>query len=212
VQQRGRSETLAEPEVTTTSGRQTQMRATTIISVITNFTYQETATNSGIIPKFENAEFGPVLDSTARVLSDGYMVDLNLKASFSEFLGYDKTTNTTTHYTKAGKKINVPTSSPRIETRQASRHMDVWDGQTVVLGGMIIPSVQTTKNKVPLLGDLPGIGRLFQSQSKKEITENVMIFVTVTIVDPAGNRVHSEEEMSAKNGSLAQPMLPSPQK
>jgi type II secretory pathway component GspD/PulD (secretin) len=50
---------------------------------------------------------------------------------------------------------------------------------------------------VPLLGDLPVIGRLFQSQSKTEITitKKLMVFVTATIVDPAGNRVHSDDEM-----------------
>jgi beta-lactamase regulating signal transducer with metallopeptidase domain/Flp pilus assembly secretin CpaC len=206
LQQRSKSEVLGEPEVTTISGRRTIMKATTIITVITNFTYQETAINSGIIPQFENAEFGSVLDSTARILSDGYTIDLNLKASYSEFLGYDKTTNTIIHYTKAGIKINVPTSSPRIETRQASNHMNVWDGQTVVLGGMIIPSIQTTKNKVPLLGDLPGIGRLFQSQSKTEIKKNVMVFVTATIVDATDKRIHSDEEMAfAQKGSPPQP-------
>jgi type II secretory pathway component GspD/PulD (secretin) len=146
------------------------------------------------------------LDSTALVLSDGYTIDLNLKATYSEFLGYDKTTNTTTHYTKAGVKINVPTSSPRIETRQASKHINVWDGQTVVLGGMIIPSIQTTKEKVPLLGDLPGIGRLFQSQSKTEIKRNLMVFVTVTLVDSGGKRIHSDEEIPfPKDGIPAQP-------
>jgi type II secretory pathway component GspD/PulD (secretin) len=206
MQQRGKSEILCEPEVTTISGRRTIMKETTKNTVITNFTYQETATNSGIIPQFENAEFGSVLDSTALVLSDGYTIDLNLKATYSEFLGYDKTTNTTTHYTKAGVKINVPTSSPRIETRQASKHINVWDGQTVVLGGMIIPSIQTTKEKVPLLGDLPGIGRLFQSQSKTEIKRNLMVFVTVTLVDSGGKRIHSDEEIPfPKDGIPAQP-------
>jgi type II secretory pathway component GspD/PulD (secretin) len=206
LEQRGKSEVLGEPEVTTASGRRTIMKATTTISVITNFTYQETATNSGIIPQFENAEFGPVLDSTASVLSDGYTIDLNIQASYSEFLGYYKTTNTTAFYTKNGKKVNVPSSFPRIEVRQTSTHMKVPDGQTVVLGGMIIPSIRTTKDKVPLLGNLPVVGRLFQSQSKTEIKKNLMIFVTATIVDPAGNRVHSDDDLPfAQKGVPPQP-------
>ena len=55
-------ENLAEPEVTTTSGRQTQMRATEIITVITNFVFQETSTNSGIVPQTAQVECGPVFD------------------------------------------------------------------------------------------------------------------------------------------------------
>jgi type II secretory pathway component GspD/PulD (secretin)/beta-lactamase regulating signal transducer with metallopeptidase domain len=206
---RSKEEVLGAPEVTTTSGRRTIMKATTTITVITNFTYQETATNSGIIPQMESVEFGPVLDSTAWVLSDGYTIDLNIKASYSEFLGYDKTTNTTPYYTKDGKKVNVPSAAPRIEVRQASKNVNVWDNQTVVLGGMIITSIQTTKDKVPFLGDLPGVGRVFQSQSKTEIKKNIMVFVTATIVDAAGNRIHSNDELPfAQNGTPTQPPQP----
>ena len=71
----------------------------------------------------------------------------------------------------------------------------VWDGQTVVLGGLISENVTKTKDKVPLLGDLPLAGRLFRSESSQSIKKNLLIFVTPTIIDPAGNRLHSEEEM-----------------
>jgi general secretion pathway protein D len=206
LQQRSGFEALGEPEATTTSGRRTIMKETSIINVITNFTYQETATNSGIIPQMENVELGSVLDSTATVLADGYTIDLNIKASYIEFLGYDKTTNTAAHYTKTGVKVDVPNISPRFEVRQASAHVNVWDGQTVVLGGMIIPSIQTTKEKVPFLGDLPVLGHLFQSQSKTEIKKNLMIFITATIVDPAANRIHTDDEMPfAEDGIPTQP-------
>ncbi|MGH7993568.1 MAG: hypothetical protein ACREDQ_08635 [Limisphaerales bacterium] len=58
-----------------------------------------------------------------------------------------------------------------------------------------------TTDKVPLLSDLPGVGRLFQSQSKQVVNKQLFVFVTVTIVDPAGNRVHSQDEMPfALNG------------
>ena len=46
-----------------------------------------------------------------------------------------------------------------------------------------------------MLGDLPLVGTLFQSQTKTSVKKNLMIFVTATIVDPAGNRVHSDDEL-----------------
>ncbi len=197
-------ETLGEPEVITLSGRQTQMRATQIISVVTNFTYQETATNSGVVPQMGQVETGPILDTVAYVLSDGYTINLTAIPSLTEFLGYDKSTNTTMlHQYKDGVKVTAPVILPRFVVRAASAHVNIWDGQTVILGGMIIPSIQTTKDKVPILGDLPGVGRLFQSQSKTEIKKNLMVFVTATIVDPAGNRVHPDDEM--KDGIPVQP-------
>ena len=60
---------------------------------------------------------------------------------------------------------------------------------------MVSSGINTTKDKVPVLGNLPLVGRLFQSQSKTSNKKNLMIFVTATIVDPAGNRVHSDDEL-----------------
>jgi len=71
----------------------------------------------------------------------------------------------------------------------------VWDGQTVVLGGLMSEAVQKTKDKVPVLGDLPLVGRLFRSESSLTEKRNLVIFVTPTIIDPAGNRKFSEEEL-----------------
>jgi len=84
--------------------------------------------------------------------------------------------------------------------------VNVWDNQTVVIGGLISSQVQTIKDKVPALGDMPVVGRLFQSQSKTTQKKNLMIFVTATIVDPAGNRVHSDDDLPfAQNAIPAQP-------
>jgi beta-lactamase regulating signal transducer with metallopeptidase domain len=203
-------EVFGEPEVTAISGRQTQMRATQVITVVTNYALKESITNQvmmgvgSVIPETSVVEFGPVLDSTAWVLSDGYTIDLSIDAG----LVYDTTTNTTVADTKAGNKINLPVALPTIQG-QGRINVNVWDGQTVVLGGLILSSDQTTKDKVPFLGDLPFAGRLFRSQSKTEIKKNLMVFVTATIVDPAGNRIHSDDEMPfAQGGTPSQPPQP----
>ena len=46
-----------------------------------------------------------------------------------------------------------------------------------------------------MLGDLPLLGRFFRSESKTTSKNNLLIFVTPTLIDPAGNRLHSEDEM-----------------
>jgi general secretion pathway protein D len=84
---------------------------------------------------------------------------------------------------------------PHFRLRQVTTSVVVWDGQTVVLGGLIGESSNKNKDKVPLLGDLPVFGRLFRSESSQTQKRNLVIFVTPTIIDPAGNRKHSQEEM-----------------
>lgn len=210
------AETLAEPECVTTSGRQTQMRATVVSTIITNFVFVENPTNgvASIVPQSGPIETGPVLDVVPNVLSDGYTINLALIPSLTEFLGYATPTNTTTAYNRAGDKIDVPGLLPIFCVRQTVANVNLWDDQTVVIGGMPATSVSTTKDKVPVLAGLPLLGRLFQSQSQTRVENELLVFITATIVDPAGNRVHSDDELPfAKTGVPAQPaQRPSPPK
>jgi general secretion pathway protein D len=72
----------------------------------------------------------------------------------------------------------------------------------VVLGGLISEDVTRLKDKVPVLGDLPLVGRLFRSESSQTLKKNLVIFVTPTIIDPAGNRLHAEGTMPFDQSSI----------
>jgi len=148
---------------------------------------------SSITPNTQQMEIGPVLDVIPYVLSDGYTVNLTLIPSVTEFEGYD-TAPTIPDVTVSSVQI-VPTALPHFIVRQVITTVNVWDNQTVVLGGLISSKLSNTENKLPVIGDLPLVGRLFQSQSKTSKKKNLMIFVTATIVDPAGNRMHSDDEL-----------------
>jgi len=98
--------------------------------------------------------------------------------------------------------VQLPVILPEFTVRQVITTVNVWDGQTVVLGGLVASTTQSEVDKVPVIGDLPLLGRLFQSQTKTALKKNLMIFVTATIVDPAGNRVHSEDELPFAQNSI----------
>jgi len=66
----------------------------------------------------------------------------------------------------------------------------VYDGSTIALGGVIEERRSDFDDKVPVLGDIPLIGRLWQSKMSQTTKKNVMFFITVTVVDPAGQRVN----------------------
>jgi general secretion pathway protein D len=222
LESRSGSDTLAEPEVTTMSGRQTQMRATAIINVVTGFSFNNGAANgassattggttggtvvsqagvASVNPTTQQVETGPVLDVVPYVLSDGYTINMSLIPSLTDFNGYDTIPTGAIPGYNPGSTIGnlngttLPVALPNFTVRQVVTTVNVWDNQTVVLGGLISSTQQTTKDKVPMIGDLPLVGRLFQSQSKTATKKNLMIFVTATIVDPAGNRVHSDDEL-----------------
>ncbi len=228
LQQRSGAELLAQPEVTAQSGRQAQMKATDVVAVVTGFGFsQNTGTTGGAVggtgtvvapatstfvyPEPEQMEIGPTLDVIPCVLSDGFTINLTLIPTYQEFVGYDNpntvlTSGLTTSGAFPGGLVLVPTVLPRFRVRQVVSAVNVWDGQTVVLGGLLSETVTTIKDQIPVLGDLPLVGTFFRSESKNTSKANLLIFVTPTLIDPAGNRLHSEDEMPfAQTGIPVQP-------
>jgi general secretion pathway protein D len=149
---------------------------------------------SAITETIQQVETGPVLDVVPYVLSDGYTINLTLVPSLTDFNGYE-TPPAIPNVTAGLNVVQLPVLLPLFTVRQVVTTVNVWDNQTVVLGGLVSSTINSTLDKVPVIGDLPLVGRLFQSQSKASVKKNLMIFVTPTIVDPAGNRVHSDDEL-----------------
>jgi RNA polymerase sigma factor (sigma-70 family) len=172
-------ETLAEPEAVTTSGRQMQMRATQAINVLTNFTLQESNNTPNLVAQTTTVETGPVLDVIPRVLPDGYTIELPTIAQVTDFLGYAPATNTTPAYTTGGQEIDVPTVWPQFYVQQATNSVNLLDNQTLLL--------MLNGNQVPANASFQQLdGNETKFQDKK-----ILVFITATLVDAAGNRVHT---------------------
>jgi Flp pilus assembly secretin CpaC len=82
----------------------------------------------------------------------------------------------------------VTGSLPVFRVRKIETSMTVADGNTVGMGGLIYDKLETYKDKVPVLGSIPLIGRLFRSEGERSVKRNLMIFVTATQVDVNGRR------------------------
>ena len=189
--QRNGYELLAEPEVTTLSGRQTQMKVVDVDEIVTNFVLHETPSNStAIVPQTGEFEIGPTVDLVPNVLADGYTINLTAIAWMRKFLGYDNITNEVFVTNSIGGKIHLPTVSPGFRVKQAVATVNLWDDQTLVLGNL-------KSDFVGADGQIQNEPKFFQDAEKKNGTadKELLVFITATIVDPAGNRVHSEDEL-----------------
>lgn len=160
---------------------------------------------SAITPTVQQVETGPILDVVPYVLSDGYTINLTLIPSLIEFQGYQAPPSLNGFSTGGLNVVLLPTALPQFSVREVTTTVNVWDGQTVVLGGLIDSEISEEKDTVPFLGEVPILGRLFQSENKTELKRNLMIFVTSTLIDPAGNRVHSDDELPFANAPAIPP-------
>lgn len=77
---------------------------------------------------------------------------------------------------------------PYYRLREMETQLTVADGSTVGMGGLIYDKLETFRDKVPVLGSIPFLGRLFRSEGEKSVKRNLMIFVTATQVDVNGRK------------------------
>jgi type II secretory pathway component GspD/PulD (secretin) len=212
-EQREGAKVLSGPSITTLSGRQAQLMigdVGPIFSRINPVALEAPGmvlTNgddfSIFVPKTNSILNGQTLDVVATVNADGYSIQMTMLPTFSEFFGYDIPTNFVTVFTNGvAWMIGEPRPDHRIYQRTSS--LVVWDGQTVVLGGPIMNQPTKVKSKVPVMGNLPFISRSFPTEAKHAAKKQFIVFITPTIIDPAGNRVHTDEEITTKRDAVPQ--------
>ena len=215
---------VSAPKVTVTSGRKATINITQKFPYPRDYsppTVPQTQ-GGGVAPatpatptSFETRNCGVQLEVEPTVGPDGYTIELSLSPQITEFQGfvnygtpiqtlapvYLGGTNgaviATRQITLTPNTINQPVFS----VRQVDTQVTVYDGQTVVLGGLMREDVQKVQDKTPIVGDLPLVGSLFRSSANQRIKRNLLIFVTAGLLDPAGQplikTVESGEEVPA---------------
>jgi general secretion pathway protein D len=171
---------------------------------------------------FETRNTGVTLEVEPVVGPDGVTIDLNLVPQVVEFEGFINygspilAPSSSFLNTVTGGLVNSPQSvltpnvinQPIFSTRKVTTSVSVWDGQTVVLGGLMREDVQKTEDRTPLLGDIPIVGRLFRTNAEQHIKRNLVIFVTARLVNPGGQLVNSNEETEESEDVIEPPILP----
>ena len=159
---------------------------------------------------FETRNTGVTLEVEPILGEDGYTKDITLKPEIVEFDGFiNYGSPIQSPATDAlGNPITITITENRIEmpvfsTRRVNTSLTIYDGHTVAVGGLMRENVQNVEDKVPILGDIPVVGRLFQSKSENHIKSNLIIFVTARIIDATGQPV-SQTVVGASGGPAAQ--------
>jgi general secretion pathway protein D len=163
---------------------------------------------------FETRNTGVTLEVEPVVGPDGITIDLNLVPQVVEFEGFINYGSPirTSSVNALGMAQTVELTpniinQPVFSTRKVTTSVSVWDGQTVVLGGLMREDVQKTEDRTPILGDIPIVGRLFRSNAEQHIKRNLVIFVTARLVNPGGQPVNSTEEVE-ESELIEPPILP----
>ncbi len=142
---------------------------------------------------FETRNTGVTLEIEPVISENDFVIDLRFVPEIVEFEGF---INYGSPILSGGVDVlgnssdSVITENriemPVFSSRRVSTQLTVYDGYTVAVGGLMREDVQNVEDKVPILGDIPVLGRLFQTKSENRIKSNLIIFVTAQIIDSTG--------------------------
>ncbi|MDR1906977.1 MAG: hypothetical protein LBQ03_02055 [Puniceicoccales bacterium] len=220
LEQQSGSDLMSAPKLTVLSGK------TAKIIVAQEFIYPKTygeissdvgtgdANSAGVTitagtpSDFETRNVGVEMNVTPTV-EENNCISLQLAPKVTEFEGFVE---------YGGRSIAISGSTradlppgfyqPIFSTREIQTEVTIYDGATVVMGGLTREEIKEVHDKVPLLGDIPLIGKLFRSKGETNQKKNLLIFVTANILSPGGtpirmqSKLHKEEPVyrSPKEG------------
>jgi len=163
---------------------------------------------------FETRNTGVTLEIEPTLADNNFMIDLRFVPEIVEFEGFINYGSpiSTPGQDAFGNETSIVLTENRIEmpvfsTRRVNTALTIYDGYTVAIGGLLREDVQNVEDKVPILGDIPWIGRLFQTKAEQRIKSNMVIFVTAQIIDPTGRPLRGEEAPDADSPPASPPLM-----
>lgn len=146
------------------------------------------AITAGTPQEFTTRNVGVELKVTPTVEEDDYSISLDLNPKVTEFEGFVEYGGQSIAIS-GGTTVTVPSGffQPIFGVREMTTKVTIWDGATLVMGGLTREDVKNVSDKVPVLGNLPGLGRLFRSKGESTQKRNLLIFVTANLVNPGGS-------------------------
>jgi MSHA type pilus biogenesis protein MshL len=171
LKQQGDLKVVSKPRLRTLNNQPAVVRVGQDIPVFLS----QTTISPGITPiqttteSVQTVTVGTVLSITPQIAGDG-LITLDITPAVSRLVRIDAS-------------ASGNTNAPVIDIRQASSIVRVRDGATVIMGGLVQDSSSSTHRKVPLLGDLPLLGKLFTGTAENSERTELIFFVTPHIID-----------------------------
>lgn len=157
------SNILSTPSLLTTDNREASISVGQNVPFVTGSFTTTTGDATNPFQTIERKDVGIGLTVTPQI-NEGNTVVLDIEQEVSSLSGTSGASDIVTN------------------ERKISTQVIAADGEIIVLGGLMKDDVQQTKDKVPLLGDIPGVGRLFRNDSSSARKSNLMVFLRATIV------------------------------
>lgn len=165
------------------------------VPIVTRSATNVEDTDSVVVNNIEYRDTGVILEVKPRISSNS-MVAMEISQEVS----------------RVATETSVQSDSltPTIQQRKITSTINILSGQTVVLGGLIQESETDAQDKIPLLGDLPLLGPLFQNNNTQNTRTELIVIITPRIMRNAEDARDISSELRARMRSVS-PLPPSSQ-
>ncbi|MFN0020536.1 MAG: secretin N-terminal domain-containing protein [Pirellulaceae bacterium] len=172
LQQSSRLQILSRPQIQTLDNQEANIQVGAEVRLISGTTITNGIAQNSVTP----VEIGIILQVTPRTNADGNII-MFVDVSKSE-LGPEAEGTTI----QGATPTQAPVKIPQIKKTVASTTVNTRSGQTVILGGLITNNQAEITRRVPYLGDIPVLGRLFRFDSKTQDRTELLIIMTPYII------------------------------
>jgi len=169
------------------------------------------AITAGTPQEFTTRNVGVELKVTPTVEEDDYSISLDLNPRVTEFDGFVEYGGPSVAIS-GNTTVNVPSGfyQPIFSVRDISTKVTIWDGATLIMGGLTREEVKKVNDKIPVLGDIPLLGRMFRSKGETTQKRNLLIFVTANLLSPGGLPKKQTLQRVAPNSMFQNPVIVTP--
>ena len=176
---------LSSPSILTVNNQEAAIVVGTKFPIISSDTSGESATISTTLEYYEN--IGIQLNVVPQICNSKY-INMVVHPAVTDQIG--------TAAARTGAEGNIPlTEYPILSTREAETQVLIESGQRIVIGGLLEDRETKTELKVPFLGDIPILGRLFRRETESTAQTDLLIILSATIV--------RSEDMVTEKGRIA---------
>ena len=179
LQTQGNIRTLSNPKISVMNGHASILTVGTNTSFVSKVTTTTTATAAGnsisFVPETTSVLSGLII-GIVPYISEAGEISLNITPITSDLISLtDKT------FGSAGNQLTI--TIPVVALREMTTTVKMWDGQTVIIGGLISNNTTTNEQKIPILGSIPYLGKLFTRINNSESRSELVLLLRPSLVE-----------------------------
>lgn len=192
IQTSGQGQILHQPQILTSDNQDAEINVKDKIPVPQTSQSSGSGSTTIATTTFNKEDVNITLKVTPQIGEDNDLVKMKIEQSVDDF-------------TPSKLPLAKEQGQVDVTQRKATTTVSVRDGDTVVIGGLQKVTFSDSRDKIPLLGDLPVLGWLFKGSKSEQVRSNLVIFMTPKIIneyrdiiDVTGKKLETRERFGAK--------------